>query len=289
VPPGEFTTGEVDCGGTLQVSATMADASAAGVLLTGDGTGTIGFDSASVGLNGERLLVFDDDYECAETVVIRITDDGSGIGPSTSETPLGEVNVFASGEVIPEPDLPDIEDIVEDPEVEEVVLVIANQTESTVQVNFATGNGSLASSGGSDVTSQFDVRVPCGATTTGSSVCAQEYIIAAAHLEATATTYSEGGGDIFSGGGGINYHGIVLTGDGTGTDGFDSNSIAVTRGRLLQLGPHFSCGDTVTVTITATNNQLQLDEEGNVVTDEYGNPTIKYNVGNGFVTVTAGG
>lgn len=44
----------------------------------------------------------------------------------------------------------------------------------------------------------------------------------------------------------------------------------------------------ITVTITATNNQLRLDDEGNPVTDEFGNPQINYNVGNGFVTVTGG-
>lgn len=287
VPPAEFTTGEVDCGNTFQITATMADGADSTVLLTGDGTGTIGFDSASIGLSGERLLVFGDDYDCGETIVVRITDDGSGIGLSTSETPLGQVNVFSSGDVVPEPDLPDPDDVIDSPEVEQLTLVIMNQTESTVQVNFATGNGSLAGSGGADVTSQFDVRVPCQTTTTGSGVCAQEYIVAATHLEATSTTYSEGG-DIFSGGGGVNYHGVVLTGDGTGTEGFDSNSIAVTRGRLLQLGTHFDCGDMITVTITATNNQLKLDDEGNPVTDEFGNPQINYSVGNGFVTVTGG-
>ena len=85
------------------------------------------------------------------------------------------------------------------------------------------------------------------------------------------------------------YRIAVLGGDGTGTEGFDSSSIAVVRGRLLQLGTHFECGDVITVTITATNNQIAYDEEGNPVTDEYGNPTIKYNVGLGFVTVTSGG
>jgi hypothetical protein len=285
VPPGAFTTGEVDCGSTLRVTGTMTDTGSSAVLLTGDGTGTIGFDSSSIGLSGERLLVFGEHYACGETIVVRVSDDGSGIGLSTSEMPLGQVHVFSDGETIPEPDLPDPEDLDETPVIEQITLVVANQTESAVQINFATGNGTLASSGGTDVTSQFDVRVPPGAATTGMAVCAQEYMIAGAHLEATATTYSEGGGDIFSGGGGVNYHAIVLTGDGTGTEGFDSSSIAVTRGRLIQLGTHFSCGDVVTVTITATNNQIQYDDEGNPVTDQFGNPTVKYNVGSGFVSI----
>ncbi len=110
-----------------------------------------------------------------------------------------------------------------------------------------------------------------------------------AHLEATATTFSQGGGTIFTGGGSVNFHGVVLTGNGTGTDGFDENSISVVRGRLFQLGTHFECGDTITLTVTATNNQFKFDEEGELITDESGNPDILYGVGSGNAAVTPGG
>ena len=171
---------------------------------------------------------------------------------------------------------------------DEVTLVVVNAVESTVQVSFATGSGSLADGGGTEVSSEVEARVAPGSTTVGTGVCAQEYIVAAAHLEAIGTTVTEDSGDgPFSGGGNTRFHSVVLTGDGTGTEGFDSNSIAILRGRLLQRGTHFDCGDTITVTITATNNQIQLDQEGAPVVDAYGNPIYKYNVGTGEVKVTS--
>lgn len=80
---------------------------------------------------------------------------------------------------------------------------------------------------------------------------------------------------------------IVLTGARTGTEGFDSNSLAVSRGRLFQRGIHFEYGDVITVAIAATNNQFRFDDEGMIVLDAFGNPTIQYNVGSGQVTVTS--
>ena len=289
VPAGQYSAGTYECGPTYVITATMTDGSASTVLLTGDGTGTIGFDSSSIGLAGERSFVFGEHYVCDETIVVRITDDGSGIGVSTSDTPLGEVRVYGSGETIPDPDLPDLDQLDESELTEEITLVVVNAVESTLQINFATGNGTLASSLGTDVSSEFDVRIPPGATTVGTGVCAQEYMIAASHLESTGTTFTQGGVDIFEGGGNINFHAVVLTGDGTGTEGFDSNTIAVARGRLFQLGTHFNCGDTITIIITATNNRIKLDSEGDVVLDDFGKPTIQYGVGDGSVYVTPGG
>jgi len=290
VPAGEFTSGQIECGATLTVAAAMADPDFSAVLLTGAGTGTEGFDSASVGLSGERLLLFGEHYACGETVVVRMTDDGSGIGPSTRDTPLGQVAVFADASAVPDPDLPDLAAPDDGGgQTEQVTLVVVNAVESTVQINFATGSGSLAASGGTDVSTELDVRVPPGAASVGTGVCAQEYVLAAAHLESTGstiTTATDAGP--FAGGGNVNFHGVVLTGDGTGTDGFDGNSIAILRGRLLQLGTHFQCGDTITVAVTATNNQIQLDDTGSPVLDEFGNPTINYNVGEGVVTVSPG-
>lgn len=296
VPPGAFTSGDVDCGDSFVVSSAMVDGGDSSVLYEGDGTGTPGFDGESIGFNGERLLLFGDHFKCGDSVVVRVTDDGSGIGPSSSDEPRGQVTVFNSGAALPDPDLPDTDQLeggdepVEDGDDESITFVIVNQTGSTIQGNFAAGNGSLAKSGGTDVSDEFDVRVPPFSTSRGIKRCAQEYVLAMAHLEATGTTFSQGGGgSIFSGGGNVNFHGVVLTGDGTGTDGFDNNSIAVERGRLFQLGTHFECGDTITVTVTATNNQLKFDEEGEVITDEAGNPEILYGVGSGSAQVTAGG
>jgi hypothetical protein len=287
VPPGSFSLGEITCAELFTVRAEMTNASSSAVLLTGDGTGTAGFDGASIGFDGERLLAFGDHYTCGQSIVVRITDDGSGIGTSASETPLGLVNVFRGTNELPDPDLPDPDELDGD-ETEEVARTtfeIVNLTESTVQVNVAAGNGSLATSGGQDVTDEFDVRVPPFTASRGTRPCAREYMIAAAHLESTSSTFSEGGGTIFSGGGGVNYHGVVLLGDGTGTEGFDENSIPVVRGRLLELSTHYECGDTLIVTIEETNNKVRYDEEGNMVTDDFGNPELEYGVGVGAIEV----
>ncbi len=289
VPAGQFTVGEIECGPAYTVSGTMVDDNGSVVQFTGDGTGTAGFDSASVGPDGERLLLFGDHYGCGNAIVVRITDDGSGIGANTNETARGEVNVFSSGEAVPEPSLPDPNDPSDEQAVAEMTIVLVNAVERVVQMNVATGSGMLVGSGGINVASEFNVRVPPGAQSTGTTPCAQEFVIAASHLEAKGTTAAPDSGDgIFAGGGSAIFHSVVLTGAGTGTEGFDSNSLAILRGRLLQLGTHFECGDTITVTVTATNNQIQLDETGAPVLDQFGNPTIKYNVGSGFVTVAPG-
>lgn len=289
VPAGAVSSGEIECGTSYVVSSAMVDEDATTVQYEGHGTGTPGFDDESIGLNGERLLLFGDHFKCGDSIVVRVTDDGSGIGPSSSDLPRGLVTVFGSGESLPDPDLPDPDQSPEEEPEASITFVLVNQTPSTIQGNFAAGNGSLASSGGSDFSDEFDVRVPPFSTTRGIKSCAQEYIVAIAHLEGISTTFSEGGGTIFSGGGSVNFHGVVLTGDGTGTDGFDENSISVVRGRLFQLGTHFECGDTITLTVIATNNQFKFDEEGFLITDEAGNADVLYGVGSGTAMVTPGG
>lgn len=278
------TTGIVPCGNVMTVVAGAPGAQSTSVVLTGDGTGTPGFDSGSVGENGERFLLLGSHFSCGDTVVVQVLSANSGqivvIGPGDAVPDLGPVPV--------DPDSPDTPDIGPVDPGGELTLIVVNAVESTVQVNFASGSGTLASSGGVDVSSEIDVRVPPGATSVGTGVCAEEYIIAAAHLEATGSTLTAGGTAIFDSGGNVNFHAVALTGDGTGTEGFDSNSLAVSRGRLFQQGVHFNCGDILTVVITATNNQFRFDADGMIVLDAFGNPTIQYNVGFGQVTVTSG-
>lgn len=290
---GSETVGTIPCGNVITVVAGAPGGLATTIVLSGAGTGTPGFDSGSVGANGERFLLRGTHFACGDTVVVQVLSANSG-----------QVVVVEPGEDVPSldalpagpdsPDTTDSDDPADSPgtvpidQSAEVMLIVVNAVESTVQVNFATGSGTLASSGGVDVSSEIDVRVPPGATTVGSGVCAEEYIIAAAHLEATGSTFTSGGTEIFESGGNINFHGVSLTGDGTGTEGFDGNSLAVSRGRLFQRGIHFECGDVITVAITATNNQFRFDDEGMIVLDTFGNPTIQYNVGFGQVTVTSG-
>ena len=278
------TTGIVPCGNVMTVVAGVPGAQSTSVVLTGDGTGTPGFDGGSVGSNGERFLLLGSHFSCGDTVVVQVLSANSGkivvIGPGDAVPELGQVPV--------DPDSPDAPDIGPVDSGGKLTLIVVNAVESTVQVNFASGSGTLASSGGVDVSSEIDVRVPPGTTSVGTSVCAEEYIIAAAHLEATGSTFTTGGTAIFDSGGNVNFHAVALIGDGTGTDGFDSNSLAVSRGRLFQRGIHFECGDVITVAITATNNQFRFDADGMIVLDAFGNPTVQYNVGFGQVTVTSG-
>ncbi|MGB0715773.1 MAG: hypothetical protein ACPGXK_07840 [Phycisphaerae bacterium] len=287
---GDVTEGSIVC--HEQVTVTATNAVSENLILSGEGTGTPGFDSGSTGQSGERFLLFGEHFVCEDTLVLQL---------ATSQD--GSVSVVSAGEAFPEP-LTDVTDesspdglsdsgeggdMVDAPEESaedaDLLMQVVNATESTIQINFAAGDGNLTEGGSAAIVDEFDVRIPPFTSTTGPAVCAVEYIVAASHLESTGTTFSEGNGDIFNGAGNVTFHGVVLTGDGTGTEGFDSNTIAVTRGRLLQRGTHYVCGDDVVVTVSATNNQIQLDEEGDPVLDDFGNPTIQYNVGTGTIVV----
>jgi hypothetical protein len=41
--------------------------------------------------------------------------------------------------------------------------------------------------------------------------------------------------------------------------------------------------------VTATNNQLRRDVDGEIVYDSWGNPDVEYGVGEGLLLVTPGG
>lgn len=293
---GSETVGSVPCGNIITVVAGDPGGLTTAIVLSGAGTGTPGFDGGSVGANGERFLLRGSHFACGDTVVIQVLSANSGLvvvvkpGDDVPDLDPVSANPDLLGSTVSDDSAnpADSTDSVPIDQSGKVTLIVVNAVESTVQVNFATGSGTLASSGGVDVSGEIDVRVPPGATSVGSGVCADEYIIAAAHLEATGSTFTTGGTEIFESGGNINFHGVALTGDGTGTDGFDSNSLAVSRGRLFQRGIHFECGDVITVAITATNNQYRFDDDGMIILDAFGNPTIQYNVGFGQVTVTSG-
>ncbi|MFQ5414235.1 MAG: hypothetical protein ACE5E6_07225 [Phycisphaerae bacterium] len=289
VNAGRVSDGSVTCRDTITISATVGDADGTVVQFSGAGAGTVGFDGSSVGLSGERVLVSGTHFVCSDTIVIRVTDDGTGVGLSTGDTPLGSIDVFS--DVLPPPTA-DGSDPAAPPTTSgpaPVVIRIVNNVEDTAQINIASGDGTLSTGDGASATDEIDVRVPPFTQTEGTVACAQEFIIAAAHLEPLDTTFGMGGGGLFDGGSGVVFHGVVLSGDGTGTAGFGSETIAVERGRLFELDTHFSCGDTITITIDATNNRQQLDAEGNPETDAFGDPVIEYGVGVGTAVVTPGG
>lgn len=87
VPPGATTQGDFACGTQLKLVATYPDPETPEdqdteriVVLSGDGTGAIGFDDQSVSRNGERYLVVGSDVNCGDTVRVTIRDDVDPIG-----------------------------------------------------------------------------------------------------------------------------------------------------------------------------------------------------------------
>ncbi|MHC4092722.1 MAG: hypothetical protein ACYSVY_21015, partial [Planctomycetota bacterium] len=224
------------------VSATVGDEAPNTVQLEGSGTGTPGFDEGSVGLSGERTLLSDTHYVCGETVVIRIYDDGTGVGGSTSSVGLGQVTVYAKGEVPPVGDLPvfdadstDGDGSADDgsgdgdstTETGEIDLTIDNQTASGISLELQVGTGDTAA----DEQSQVTV-IPFGIAN-GVLACAQQVTVRALIIEA------ETGED----GASPTLYQVMLTGEGTGTVGFDEATIGPGNSRLLLQGEHFGCGD----------------------------------------------
>jgi len=255
VPAGEFTSGAVACGFTYRIEGTIAG-TVDNIIFDGDGTGTEGFDSGSVGQFGERFLVQFVHYGCGQTVVVAVTDDGSGVGSSVSETPIGAVTVYNPGE-LPPPDLgpPDEGGDEGDPPAEQVRVSIRNQTGAFVQVSFTSGTGS-----GDDPS--VDVRVPPLATSEGRLDCAQRFTIGAHHLEDADS--NEGSG----------FHTVILLGDGTGAEGFDGNNVGTDNTRTLKLDEHYQCGDLIEISIESTGNSVDPDS-GDLI----------YGIGSGTVDV----
>jgi|GEM_PF-2211010 len=152
-----------------------------------------------------------------------------------------------------------------------VDLTVQNGTANTVKIQVAV-SASLPTDGsefaGNSIPSvDTEVIVGGGNSTTGAIPCGNVVTVVATDSNSTSSV-------------------IQLTGDGTGTEGFDSNSIAIIRGGLFQQGIHFDCGDTITVMVTATNNQFKRDADGFIELDDFGNPTIQYNVGSAEVRAT---
>ncbi len=251
---GQFTSGELPCGPTYAISGVLTVVGLLKIVsFSGDGAGTVGFDEGSVGALGERYLVFDTHYGCGNIIVATLTDDGSGVGDSTSLNPLGSVSVYGTAEEVPPPETGNDND--NDSADDSVTLTMTNSTDSYVQLHLTAGNGST-------VNSSFDVRVPPGRTTTGLGDCAQQYRIQAYHLEDPDSDEDEG------------FHTVVLLGDGTGAEGFDGNNVGTDNTRLLILGEHFECGQAITIEITATNNFIDVDTSA-----------LGYGIGDGIVTV----
>ncbi|MFQ5492509.1 MAG: hypothetical protein ACE5GE_17510, partial [Phycisphaerae bacterium] len=240
VGPSDFSEGVVLCGRQVTLAATVGG-EAMPAELSGDGTGTPGFDEGSVGLAGERFLLLETHFACGDTVVIRIEDDGTGVGTSTSSVGLGVVTVYAEGQVPPVGDLPALE-AVEEPIDEDIAspvetavaaITIENQTFSTINVELRVGTGDTTSDDTSNVT-----VVPLGVAD-GSVECAQQITVQATIVDADSGAIDAE----------VMQFQINLSGAGTGTIGFDEDTIGPGNTRILLQDEHFTCGDTIRIVI----------------------------------------
>lgn len=245
----QHSEGTVACGQTVSVAATLGQDSPAQVSFTGDGTGTPGFDEGSVGLNGERLLIYGEHYTCGDTLVVRLMDDGTGVAFSESDVALGEVLVFTSGQTLPDPaGLP--EEGIDD----RVDIVIVDQTPSPVQIRLGLGTGtSDEGAGGSNGeasaqsgSSEVQVRVLAGGTAQGTVSCSALVTVTASVVIPKLLWGTDADEESVE----DKFREVVLTGDGTGTPGFDEGAVGTAYERFLELDTHFSCGDTITITVT---------------------------------------
>lgn len=236
VPSRQYSSGTVACGPTYIVSATVPSPSAVvPVTLLGAGSGTLGFDGGSVGAEGERYLAFSEHYGCGDAIVATLTSDGGASSGDSGAVGSGTVEVYASGESIPDPELGD--DDGGDDGSARLVVAIRNETESFVQVR-------LTPEGGSSDGTSVEVRLPPAGTSTGELGCADSYTVAAFHLESADSTTEEG------------FHTIVLTGAGTGTEGFDGDNVGTDNTRRVLVGTHLTCEDVLVITLSATNNTV---------------------------------
>lgn len=228
VAPGSATNGTLVCGssqartGFLVAAKVEREGVTETVLLNGQGSGTPGFGDGSVGISGERFLERGVDYSCGQTIVIRITGDGTRTGSGATDTPEGTIERYAAGEAIPNRSLVPT-GTETDTTSNEVGLRIANQTAYFMRINLTSPSAS-----GENI----NIHVPPGFTTNGAAVCHTQ-------LTLTVTTIS-----------GLESAHVVLVGAGTGLPGFDEGSIGEIGDRTFVRGEHFDCGDTIAVTIT---------------------------------------
>ena len=242
VPPQEFTDGLLACGDEITITATIDTTQTTQVVLEGVGTGTPGFDEGSVGLEGERLLLKDVHFNCGDTLVVRVTDTGTG-----------QIEVFEPGTTVPEPDFsagPTIES-----GEEHLEFRINNQTVSLVELQISekpvAGPSEDESSDEADsLDSGSTVRVPPGFLTTGVVTCDPQIILVGSIVRPAIDAQEPD-----------EFNHAVLTGAGAGTMNFDENSVGTDAyQRLLLEGTHFECGDVIMVEFTSDGELTDLGE-----------------------------
>lgn len=246
VPGQDTSEGGVFCAPVIRINATIGEGEQA-VRLTGDGTGTPGFDSGSVGADGERFLVEGVDYVCGQAAVVRIDDDGAttargrvavvnagsgspfgstGFGPSDGSGDGGSGSGGSGGGDMGSngssgPDAP--------PEL--IRVRIDNRASRIATVDLVVGTTSGDQS--------FNANVPANEATEGDFTCGTQLTITAGFPDPDTQTVDPDGPQSL----------VILTGEGTGSEGFDGSSVSLDGKRILVVGTHVDCGDTVLVTL----------------------------------------
>jgi hypothetical protein len=233
VPGFSISEGFLACGEAIRITGQIAS-SEAPVSFSGDGTGTFGFDEGSVGDSGERFLVRTIHFGCGDSVVIRVDTDGEGVGSDANQRAGGALAVVASGQASPFDPIVDPGDGGDGdgnspPVSTDVTIQIANEGSviSTAVVKLNTGVEEQ----------EFTVTVPPGSQTEGAFDCGTQFTLSATYPNPETPEDMETEAL------------VILSGDGTGAPGFDEVSVSRQGERILVVGTHVNCGDTILVTL----------------------------------------
>lgn len=223
VPGFSTTQGPLYCGSWVRITA-QADADDATIRIFGAGSGTRSFDSGSVGESGERYFLGGVDFECGQTIVVRVADSSS----SATASATGTAVIISAGEESPfDPIVPpgsgEGEPTTIDVQVQNTGAVIG-----TLRMEVTTSDGD---------TDNYTVTVPPAAITSGTFACGTQFKFTATYPDPETPDDQD------------TERMVILTGDGTGALGFDDASVARTGERYLVVGADVACGDTVRVTL----------------------------------------
>ncbi|HRX87459.1 MAG TPA: hypothetical protein P5572_20735 [Phycisphaerae bacterium] len=223
VPGYSTSQGPAYCGEWIRVTA-KNDADDTDIRVFGAGSGTRAFDSGSVGETGERYFLSGVDFECGQTIIVRVAENESGTGSST----MGTAAVVSAGEGSP------FDPIVPPGTGEGTPTTITVEVQNTGAVIGTLRMDVTTSAGG---TQEFVVTVPPDAVTAGDFACGTQFKFTATYPD-PETPEDQDTERI-----------VILSGDGTGAIGFDDASVSRTGERYLVVGEDVACGDTVRVTL----------------------------------------
>jgi hypothetical protein len=222
VPGFSTSQGPLYCGAWVRVTAETDDDRT--IRIVGAGAGTPTFDSGSVGESGERYFFSGLDFHCGQTIVVRVTENETGTGSSTT----GTAAVVSAGEPSPFGEIVQPGSGAGEPTTIAVQVQNLGAVIGTVRMEVTTSAGG---------TQQFTVTIPPGELTSGTFACGTLLRFAATYPD-PETPEDQNTERL-----------VILSGDGTGALGFDDASVSRTGERYLVVGSDVSCGDTVLVTL----------------------------------------